>query len=593
VALPENYQSLTATEKQALLWRNIEATAYRDGALPQYASLSFYLHAVTNGLMSVDYLRQTFLVASDELPSGRTKIIHTYGTVACVELVPRPGHPFTGVLCTGARGVARLSLAFPGDVFCPGIGLKLLIDGRPSVNIVAMPSLLGQGRDENVFARAYVNPAPTETTGIAEAVLKHTFTETATSFHAEVMRWNHMPLDDWASQESNGTQVAEPCVPWGITLEPVPGAQTSSTPGPDYRVKLRAIAPGTVIFKVMMRTEADAPPLHVADLVTRSPFVASRWGDEGLYFQHAIGRVDEGAVAAASAPAAAPCLPQYDQQPGERTRRLTEARSEYRWKYDSLPEVAMSETVPSAGHPSLEWLALVAGKLVDISVNTARIDDDEERSDRHHKSHSILGDTIMAARAGGARSALEAAIQLAMEGETEGRPESLADFTALFQEIALPQIAATWWEDATFAAMRVAGPNPMMLARVPAPPENFPVTEADYSAAMGPGDSLVAAGREGRLYLADYAATTDSRAARSPRARNTSRRRSRSSPCLPRERGRAPFARSRSSARRLPARMRRSSGRATVTRGSWRRSAFRSPTGTSTRRSCTSRGPTS
>src|SRR5262249_41735049 len=154
------------------------------------------------------YLRQTFLVAADELPVGRTKIIHTYGTAACIELVPRRGHPFTGVFRSGARGIARLSLAFPGDDFCPGIGLKLLIDGKPSVNVVPLPSLLGQGRDQNVFARAYVNPAPTETTGIAEAVLKRTFTETADSFHAEVMRWNHMPFDDWASQESNGTPVA-------------------------------------------------------------------------------------------------------------------------------------------------------------------------------------------------------------------------------------------------------------------------------------------------------------------------------------------------------------------------------------------------
>lgn len=53
--------------------------------------------------------------------------------------------------------------------------------------------------------------------------------------------------------------------------------------------------------------------------------------------------------------------------------------------------------------------------------------------------------------------------------------------------------------------MRLAGPNPVMLERVTAPARNFPVTDERYRQAMGDkGDSLAAAGAEGRLFQVDY-----------------------------------------------------------------------------------------
>jgi arachidonate 15-lipoxygenase len=54
--------------------------------------------------------------------------------------------------------------------------------------------------------------------------------------------------------------------------------------------------------------------------------------------------------------------------------------------------------------------------------------------------------------------------------------------------------------------MRVAGPNPVVLTCQRAPDPRFPVTDEQYAAAMGPGDSLARALDEGRVFLADYAA---------------------------------------------------------------------------------------
>ncbi|MCA9690055.1 MAG: lipoxygenase [Myxococcales bacterium] len=87
----------------------------------------------------------------------------------------------------------------------------------------------------------------------------------------------------------------------------------------------------------------------------------------------------------------------------------------------------------------------------------------------------------------------------------EGVATSLADYDALYLEIPLPAIRRTFQEDRAFARMRLAGPNPVMLERVTAPARNFPVTDERYRQAMGDkGDSLAAAGAEGRLFQVDY-----------------------------------------------------------------------------------------
>ena len=55
-----------------------------------------------------------------------------------------------------------------------------------------------------------------------------------------------------------------------------------------------------------------------------------------------------------------------------------------------------------------------------------------------------------------------------------------------------------------FAAMRVAGPNPLMIERMKALDARLPITEEQYQSVMGTQDSLEKAVADGRLYLADY-----------------------------------------------------------------------------------------
>jgi arachidonate 15-lipoxygenase len=81
---------------------------------------------------------------------------------------------------------------------------------------------------------------------------------------------------------------------------------------------------------------------------------------------------------------------------------------------------------------------------------------------------------------------------------------SFQDYRDLYQIIYLPNISHHFLEDRSFAAQRVAGVNPLVIAQISQLPENFPVTEGQYQAVMGSDDSLAGALQEGRVYLADY-----------------------------------------------------------------------------------------
>jgi arachidonate 15-lipoxygenase len=85
-----------------------------------------------------------------------------------------------------------------------------------------------------------------------------------------------------------------------------------------------------------------------------------------------------------------------------------------------------------------------------------------------------------------------------------GPASSLYDYASEFQTFRLPEIASIYQDDISFAWMRVAGPNPLVITRVTSPGANFPVTDAQYQSVMGQSDTLAIAGQEGRLYLADY-----------------------------------------------------------------------------------------
>lgn len=218
-------------------------------------------------------------------------------------------------------------------------------------------------------------------------------------------------------------------------------------------------------------------------------------------------------------------------------------RRRYAYDYTYLAPLAFIDKVPGLGF-TLDWALLVLRQLVEVLINQVAVELDRdlsaiaadlEKLDRayesgeHLKAGGILvglladlakekpslGDLHASLRSllgelrhleAGALDVIKALCAHITGAEVDHveRFDSLADYEALFRTLPLPPSASTFETDASFAEMRVAGPNPLVLARYRAQAK-FPVTEAMYQRVMGTGDSLAKAEAEGRLYAVDFA----------------------------------------------------------------------------------------
>lgn len=238
-----------------------------------------------------------------------------------------------------------------------------------------------------------------------------------------------------------------------------------------------------------------------------------------------------------------PQLPQHaspdDQE--ARARDIGSARKTYVWttQVTTLPGVPLATTVPFADQPNIPWLLetvevalaiaknVLANKLAEGEANLskeerelAKIIESFESIRDHHASATESADGIRHWFAAATEELgllfgrhrvmlgehlddVKTMIDANRLGPKAAR--DLAAFEGLFKTLPLPAIAKTFMDDATFARMRVAGPNAGLIEGIEQLPTNFPVTDAQYQSVMGTSDDLATAGHEGRLYLLDYA----------------------------------------------------------------------------------------
>ena len=180
----------------------------------------------------------------------------------------------------------------------------------------------------------------------------------------------------------------------------------------------------------------------------------------------------------------------------------------YRWNHTYLSPLAMAEFPPRGNLPTLRWGLKVAERLIAVLANSIAFD---ASTDDHSEIKAKLRDLKdQVARRDLDFSTLRAVVSDVTEfgrviKESGERPQSMEDYAEIFQLIGLPAVASDYNQDATFAAMRTAGPNPMSIARLDRPLSNFPVSEAEYQQVM-PGDTMERAMKDNRLYVCDYQA---------------------------------------------------------------------------------------
>ena len=158
-------------------------------------------------------------------------------------------------------GLLRFSTATPVDPdtpnITPGIGLKLLRDGVPSANVVAMPGLDGQA-DFNILTRNYSNHLEMPVSWATQIVA------------AKFVQASYCPLmvglADMAAFEEDGTEIKDWSAPFELIF--VPNPEISAFPkqpysGDDFLAYAElGIDEGSVLFEVYAR----ASPISLIDV---------------------------------------------------------------------------------------------------------------------------------------------------------------------------------------------------------------------------------------------------------------------------------------------------------------------------------------
>lgn len=231
-------------------------------------------------LLGLENSAKRLLGFKDKADSAGLKSMNTYGTSAQFEFVADAGSPYTGLL-QGGSGVMRFSTMGPpglvGNV--PGLALKFMVDGKPSRDIVVMNGFAGQGDSTNVFLKPMSNALPPPESSLMKGVValleKGAKGDPLTRSVAQL-----------ADMGTDGAGVEKPVAPYQLFFEPTHEDGIPADSANDFREDLAGVKPGAAIYEVTAIAAPGAPKVRIGRLVTRSPFVASEYGDTTLRFRH-------------------------------------------------------------------------------------------------------------------------------------------------------------------------------------------------------------------------------------------------------------------------------------------------------------------
>jgi hypothetical protein len=310
-SLPPGYEQNSAQAKLAYLWENVLADNNKSG--------TWYGMLTMLGLFTrSDWV--TGHVQSDVMPNDRYKLIHTVGGIAKATIVWGPNaSKYTG-LFQGARNVlVRGSCATAPDAngLTPALAFKVLRDGVPSGNVIAMYELSGQDNlnffEKNLCTHLAARP---------DFPLKLQLLGRKFSLSSA---WPAcLGLSEFASYTESGTKVTNPQFPWVLMLQPNPvltqkWAGNTNTDIPRQFINL--VPQGSVLYKIFGVADPSIPSgvEYLGYLQTTSPFRASEFGDHTVFYKHTFMEEDF---------ALRPQWQAYFDEPGKK-RADTEGRAIY------------------------------------------------------------------------------------------------------------------------------------------------------------------------------------------------------------------------------------------------------------------------
>ena len=269
------YQSLSALCKEEIIWQRILMDTRRE---------RFYNGPELQSMFDQD-MNLTYDTISDTMPVDRVKKSHPVGIHSKIELIAHPDQPYTGMFRGAKHGIMRISetsMTVPTRLkTAPGHAIKLLRDGMPSANWLAMFSFDGQ-TSFNFFKNRWTTHLREPQNECArETIGKHSAIVTDHIGATSVM--------ELALFDQYGDREKEPHWPFQLEVEPYDVYGWTDEYQNDFQDQLEVIPSNTVMFKVF---GYDEPPenggkAHMIGWITsRSDQISSFWGDTQLFFQH-------------------------------------------------------------------------------------------------------------------------------------------------------------------------------------------------------------------------------------------------------------------------------------------------------------------
>lgn len=202
----EEYESQSAYCKLEQIWDKI----VEDETMERW-----YIGGDLNGLFEQD-MNLSYDHIGDQMPPERIKRTHPRGVVTKVQVIPAVNQPYSGIFKGAHHCIMRISettqTVISKTQTNPGYGLKCLIDGKPSANMLAMHRLEGQA-SYNFFANRWsTQPEIFKNQCSIETIGKKL---SEVSLHLEATS-----LLDWASVKEDGTKETIIHQPFMVEAEP-------------------------------------------------------------------------------------------------------------------------------------------------------------------------------------------------------------------------------------------------------------------------------------------------------------------------------------------------------------------------------------
>jgi hypothetical protein len=296
----KKYKDWGAKKKQDFIWKLVAMSKFPSGKMPYGGNALDLLKTILYCQASPSFVDSTDF----KVVPGK-KILHPHGTVAKVELVIDNPKNQSGILKTGAIGIARFSEGVPINPkekkvnFIIGTAIKFLIDGVQSLNIHVMNSLDGQGNNLNFFSLPMSTASPSPK-GLALRFIGYFFIK-----NIGKMRKRHpymanvgtgdaftRPVRHLSTWDRNGRFIEtleERKFHHSFTLRPGKGTvKFDPNDRKDLRIKFSSLKPGATLWEVWVRKGKREKNVKIGRLILRSETISSQFGDRILNFQHSF-----------------------------------------------------------------------------------------------------------------------------------------------------------------------------------------------------------------------------------------------------------------------------------------------------------------